>query len=397
LITIEDAWELIENHIRLNESDVVPVDCSVGRVVSEPITCEFDSPPFDKSLVDGYAVSEVDVSNATCTVVETVVAGEVAKVALEQGGATRIMTGCPLPKGSVGVVMVEETVDLEDGRVRIQAETFQASQNVLQRGKVIRAGQELISQNQRLRPHDVGALCEFGIQNVQVFKHSSIAVLATGNELVDSATTPAAGQIRNSNGPMLVELVKAVGGQTWNLGIGPDVKNELNQKIKEGLQQQVLLIAGGVSAGIMDLVPQCLKENGVKEIFHKVDLKPGKPLWFGRAESGTLVFGLPGNPISSLVCFKLFVEPLIKRQSGQDGGFLPFENGVLKSDLRFKGNRTTFWPCQAKRLQGRIEVLPLDWKGSADQATYCQANALIRLDGPPNRVQAGDAVSLIWL
>ncbi len=245
---------------------------------------------------------------------EEVTAGQVPQAPLQPGLATRIMTGAPVPAEAEAVVMVEQTQTSSDADgiewVEIAEVRLPESGNIMLQGTSLRAGEVILSAGRTIRPLEIGLLAEVGRHQVQVSLVPSVAILSTGNELVDVDQSPQAGQIRNSNGPLLNALVQRAGAKPVPLGIGRDDLDDLRQLVAQGLQEDVLVLSGGVSAGVLDLVPQVLQELGVEQVFHKVDLKPGKPLWFGvNADTQTLVFGLPGNPVSSLVCCELFVRP----------------------------------------------------------------------------------------
>jgi molybdopterin molybdotransferase len=227
-------------------------------------------------------------------------------------------------------------------------------------------------------------------------------VLSTGNELVPADQTPAAGQIRNSNSPMLAACVRKACAVPLELGIARDERDELRRLIERGLAADVLVLSGGVSAGVLDLVPGVLAELGVEQVFHKVRLKPGKPLWFGvlacapPRQRATLVFGLPGNPVSSLVCFELFVRPAIQQLSGRTAA-TPIKTARLAAEFQHRGERPTYQPAQfCEHAQGAI-AKPLFWQGSADLRTLAAANCLIRFPAGDRHYPAGEAVEVMLI
>jgi molybdenum cofactor synthesis domain-containing protein len=245
---------------------------------------------------------------------------------------------------------------------------------VLQSGKVLRA-------------IEIGLLAEVGHETVHIIPTPRVAVLATGNELVPAGSVPGPGQIRNSNGPLLEGLVSQAGGMSIPLGIARDEPADLQGHIELGLERDILLLSGGVSAGVLDLVPQVLAELGVEQIFHKVNLKPGKPLWFGvkrHPEQGrqTLVFGLPGNPVSGLVCFELFVRPAIEKLSGREPRGLPRVTAILTQEHKQRGDRPTYWPAQLRNgillegLEARVLEIP-----SLAALAFCSSELTTPLTG----------------
>jgi molybdopterin molybdotransferase len=261
-------------------------------------------------------------------------------------------------------------------------------------------GDVVLKAGRQLRPAEIGVLAEVGRAQLRVIPRPSVAVLATGNELVPAEATPAAGQLRNSNGPLLLAAARAAGAQTVDLGIARDEKESLRQRIARGLQTDVLVISGGVSAGVLDLVPAALGELGVEQVFHKIKLKPGKPLWFGvlpGAGVERLVFGLPGNPVSSLVCFELFVRPAIGRLAGRGEVKLLEVSAALTIDHAHRGDRDTYHPARLQTSGGRYQVEPLRWHGSGDLRTLVEANALACFPAGERRYRAGETIRTLRL
>jgi molybdopterin molybdotransferase len=252
-----------------------------------------------------------------------------------------------------------------------------------------------------VRPIDVGLLCEVGHTQVDVTGPVHVAVLATGNELVPAEQVPGAGMIRNSNGPMLCALARDQLCQVADLGICGDEIGALQRSIRRGLGNDVLLLSGGVSAGVLDLVPKVLEELGVERVFHKVYLKPGKPLWFGVCHAGssrTLVFGLPGNPVGCLVCFELFVSPALRKLRGLGTVAPAIRSATLSDGYRHRSDRPTYVPAVASHLEDhRLVAAPLAWAGSADQRAVGEANCLVLFPAGERVFAAGDQVALLLL
>ncbi len=275
----------------------------------------------------------------------------------------------------------------------------------MRRATSLRRGQVVLDGGCPLGPAHVGLLAEVGRADVAVVPRPQVAVLPTGDELVDVGFVPGPGKIRNSNGPMLISCARQAGGVVRDLGVGRDDAQQLGALVQHGLAADVLIIAGGVSAGVRDLVPQVLTAAGVDQVFHKVRLKPGKPLWFGvyRGEVPaqghsvpTLVFGLPGNPVSSFVCFHLFVAPAIARLAGHPPLVPPRIRATLRDPFPQAGDRATYHPAWLEDGE-RPEVQLIAWRGSADLRALADANALAIFPPESRAYRAGDQVECLPL
>jgi molybdopterin molybdotransferase len=289
-----------------------------------------------------------------------------------------------MPDGADAVVMVERTETIPGGRVLVNDPGLSAGRNVLPRGKEMRAGEIVLPTGSVLTPPALGLLAAVGRARATVFPRPRVGVLVTGNELVEPDATPGPGQIRNTNGPMLAAQVVRAGGVPRLLGVGHDDLTVLTALVREGLAtSDVLLLSGGVSVGAYDLVPGVLRELGVSAHFHRVRMKPGKPLLFGTRE-GVVVFGLPGNPVSSFIGFELFVRPALRLLAGHEDE-PPTQEMRLRTPLTATNDRPTFHPARRHETN---QVEPLPWFGSADLRALLAADALIAL--PPGDVKYGD-------
>lgn len=403
-ISVAEALSLVMRHAPVGGTETVPLAEACGRTLAENATSDVDSPPHDKSIVDGFAVRAADLvdGRAELVVIEEIMAGMVPRREVETGQAARIMTGAPLPTGADAVVMLERTTTHDNAdlrRVRIDEPAFRTSQNIVRRGAVMRRGDAVLNLGRQLRPIEIGLLAEIGRSEISVFRRPVVAVLATGNELVPHGESPESGQIRNSNGPMLAAAVARAGGVARELPIGRDDPEHLRASILAGLEADMLLISGGVSAGDLDLAPGLLRELGVEEVFHKVQLKPGKPLWFGvrRGQRDTQVFGLPGNPVSSLVCFLLFTRPAMSRFAGFPDTAPTFIAGKLAAPFSQRGPRATFAAAQCTWTANGPVVAPLSSKGSGDLRALADANALAHFPPGDREFAAGEAIEFMAL
>ncbi len=392
MLEVADAREIVLTHAKPLTPLRTPMKPeAVGRVLAEDVRADIDSPPFAKSMMDGYAVRAADCTTPVeLRIVEEIPAGAVPTKAIAAGECARIFTGAPVPDGADAVVMQERTEPLGE-RVRVRDTGLSPGRNVMPRGKEMTAGDVVLSAGSVLNPVAFGVLASVGRSEVAAIPAPRVAILATGDELVEANAVPGPGQIRNSNGPMLSALVHRAGGVPRYLGIVRDDLGELRTRIGQALADaDVLLLTGGVSVGKLDLVPGVLEELGVVAIFHKVRMKPGKPLLFG-TRGNTLVFGLPGNPVSGLVGFELFVRPALRKLSGHTDPGPKTATLPLAADLSANHDRPTYSPG---KLEGGL-VRPLTWAGSGDLRSMLMADAFIVLPPGEVRLKVGKQVSVV--
>lgn len=406
MLSVDEALQRILQRTEPLEAETVDVDRALGRVLAEPVVSRQNSPPFDKALMDGYAIRAADivapVTRLTC--IESLTAGQTATRAVGPGEACRIMTGTPMPPGADSVVPVEQTAfDDVTSQVEVTLESLQPGANVMLTGTSFRTGEHLMEAGHRLSAESLGLLAELGYGRTRVRRCPRVAILATGDELVEPTEVPGPGQIRNSNATMLVAQCQRAGVIPVPLGIARDERQDLQSRIRAGLEHDVLILSGGVSAGVLDLVPSELAAAGVQQEFHKVHLKPGKPIWFGvraadpsaGAAARSLVFGLPGNPVSSLVCFELFVRPALRALQAS-----PHPRGAtvaarLTEEHIARGGRPTYYPGRLHWDASGARVTLSRWRGSADLRSTVDANAMIVLGAEPRTYAAGDTVDVI--
>ena len=404
MIEVSEAVAAVLQEASPFEPQAILLTDAMGLVLAEDIHADSDSPPFDKSLVDGFAIRLAD-SAVSLPVIEIVSAGQIPTRVLDRPAAIQIMTGAPLPIGAEAVVPVELTSSQTDatGQTLVsipnKVTSWKPGTNILRQGMSTRSGDLVVAAGSELRPQELGALAEWGRSLVLARRRPRVAVLATGDELVPIEQTPGPGQIRNSNETMLCAQIRRAGGDPVPLGIARDERVHLRQRIDAGLQADVLVLSGGVSMGDKDFVPSELSAAGVRQVFHKVNVKPGKPVWFGvRGESPanrTLVFGLPGNPVSSMVCFELFVRPALRRLMG----FSPAEptrvNARLTQPHTTKGERPTYQPARLEWHDDGPTVTAVPWVGSSDLRATVAANSMALFPVGDQTYAAGRIIEVI--
>jgi molybdopterin molybdotransferase len=282
------------------------------------------------------------------------------------------------------------------GRVVIEDRPPRPEQNILRRGREMQRGEVVLNAGAVLRPQEFGILATVGRTSVQAVPPPRVAVLPTGDEIVEASQLPGPGQIRNGNGPMLLAQVLRAGGSPWFLGIARDRIDHLRPLIRQGLEGDVLILSGGVSAGKLDLVPDVLRELGVEAKIQKVEMKPGKPLFFGVRER-TLVFGLPGNPVSSFACFELFVRPALRRLRGLADPGPRLVQAELSEDFPYRTDRPTYHPAALTATERGWRVRMVPWFGSPDLLALTRANALAVLPAGDHQNRSGQHLSVICL
>lgn len=371
-----------------------------GRVLAEPIQSLRDVPPFRNAAMDGYAVRAADVAGAVpdqpvrLRVIETIGAGVVPSRAVGAGSATRIMTGALMPDGADAVVKVEDATEAETA-VDIRA-AVKPGTNVRNPGEDVRTGDLVLSPGRLLRPADIGLLASLGHAMVRVTRRVRVAILATGDELVEIGEPLRAGQIVNSNAHAIAAAVEEAGGEPTVLGIVRDRRDLIRAAFAEAFHADVVLSTGGVSAGDFDYVRGILSEIGYEERFWQVAQKPGKPLTFGlRGE--TPIFGLPGNPVSSLVCFYVYVVPALRTMLGLDAVHLPAVPALMAERVAKASGLTEFIRCTLDGTPGDYRVRSTGTQSSAVLRSLSLGDGLII--GPPDTavLEAGAQVRVLLL
>jgi len=368
--------------------ETVPLGASQGRILAEEIAADRDYPPFDRSVRDGFAVRAGDLPG-TVRLIGEVRAGDTFRGSVGPGEAVEIMTGAPMPPGADAVVMVEHCVRNADGTVSTESGAPPGT-NVAPRGCEARSQTAILAPGTRIDYTAISWLATTGHPQVQVFARPRVAIIATGDEIVEVGEQPAKHQIRNSNAWSLAAQVERAGAIPVMLSIARDVQSETRRLIEQGLEADMLVLSGGVSAGKYDVVELALADLGAEFFFDRVLIQPGQPLVFGRARN-KFFFGLPGNPGSTMVTFELFARAAIELAGGASEAPLPLALARLTRPFRHRPGITRFLPARVVCA----EVTPLDWQGSGDVPTLCRANAFLVADAGQAEYKEGETIPVL--
>ncbi len=418
VLSFEDARHTVEEHAQSltpGGSERVDLLATAGRVLSEPLIADRDFPPFPRSARDGYAIRSEDLAKlpTSLEVIGEIKAGVNPEEAFElkSGQAAAIMTGAPAPKGADAVVMVEYTSMLGQHVEIMRA--VSAGENIVPRGSEARAGDVLLDKGTRVDHSVIGIAASSGKNNLSVYVRPRVAVLSTGDEIVDISTQPGANQIRNSNAYSLAAQISAAGGDPVLLPIAPDEPQRLCELIIQGFHADLLLLTGGVSMGKYDLVEQVLDELKAEFFFTGAQIQPGRPVVFGRArmtaqiascdgaasgqnlEASRYFLGLPGNPISTMVTFDLFARPLLDSLAGLKAAKLMFLQARLRSEIKTKTGLKRFLPGVLSGEFEQAEVELAKWQGSGDLAAVARANCYVVIPPDRERIAAGESVPVM--
>ncbi|MDE2797725.1 MAG: molybdopterin molybdotransferase MoeA [Gemmatimonadota bacterium] len=404
MIEMDDAIRIVMENTRPIDKIRVGLDDVLGRVLSEDVRSDIDMPPFDKALMDGYALQGADIASASnntpiiLDVIEEIPAGTVPQKRVECGQAAQIMTGAPVPDGADTVIMIEDTEPHTDAKKVRVLDTTETGRNIARLGEDVRVNQVVLQANTVIRPPEVGILAAVGHVHVETYRQPIVGIVATGSEVVEPHHKPKPGQIRNSNGYSMMAQVLRSGAQARYFGIVEDDIHALIQTIGEGLETcDIVALSGGVSAGEYDLVQDGMRDLGVEVLFDRIRMKPGKPLTFG-VKGARQVFGLPGNPVSSVVGLELLMRPAIRKMQCMTDLHLPTVRTVLSADFRQTPGRKQFVPAHS--VQGKNGIWESTWvghHGSADLFSMARANSLFVVNAEDAHVPAGTELDLILL
>ncbi len=399
-VAYEEARALVLSSLKTRPPESVLLAEALGRTLARDIKARENIPPFAKATMDGYAVRTEDVRASRqdvaveLEVLEDLRAGRVSRRSVGRGQAVRIMTGAPLPKGADGVVMVEDT-ERSGGRVKIRR-AVRPTDNTGQAGEDLKKGELVLERGAIVGPAETGMLAAAGLVRVPVVRRPGLAIIATGDEIVEPGERKAAGQIRNSNGPALLAMALRAGANAKYLGIARDRTSSLRAKLARAKGADIMVLTGGVSVGDYDLVKDELLASGVRPVFWRIRIKPGKPVFFGR-RGRQIVFGLPGNPTSAMVTFFLFVQPVIERLLGRKHPGPKEGRAVLKEDIVLKPGLTQFLRGVLGAEGPTLMVTPYPDQRSGVLRSMARSRVLIIVPADVSRLEKGREVKILYI
>jgi molybdopterin molybdotransferase len=374
-------------------TSVVSVWDALGLVLAQEVRTDREYPPFNRSTRDGYALRAKEAApGAQLKCVGEIKAGDTVREALAAGTCLQIMTGAAVPAGADAVVMIEHTS--REGDFVGFERAAQPGQNIVPKGSEATAAQAILTTGMRLGYAELALAAQVGAVQLRCAKRPRVAILSTGDEVVLIDETPGEFQIRNSNSVSLAAQVRIAGGEPVVLGNAADRIEDLGQKIERGLKEDALVLSGGVSMGKYDLVESVLKAMGAEFFFDAVAIRPGKPAVFGMCQ-GKPVFGLPGNPVSTMVTFELFVAPAIDLLSGAEARALPLVEARLAQAMKEKPGLAHFLPALVEWHGAVPEVKALEWQGSGDIAALVKANCFLVVPADRENIEIGESVSVL--
>ena len=398
MIKVSEALAIVRGACAAGSTEMISLREGPGRVLARDVRSDVAWPPFDTSAMDGYAVILSDFAAGKGPVAERtgfVGAGDPPPAPLKKGEAVRIMTGAPVPDGTEAILPVEK-VRRENGAITALARP-EKGEHLRRRGESIEEGAVLLSLGRRLAPSDIALAALAGADPVHVYRRPRVAIAVTGNELVSTTAKPGPGQLRDSNGPMLEALCRAHGAEaTARLPVADEGDAVGRLFAREAADEDILITSGGVSAGDLDLLPAEAERSGFEILFHGVAIRPGKPVAFGR-RGDRFWFGLPGNPVSTSVCFHVFVRLALDALSGAEPAGPVFVSALLTRPITIKGKRETYIDAKLSAVDGTLRAKPIRSRGSHDLGAYASANALIRVPHGTETLAEGAVVDCLVL
>ncbi|HEX3110446.1 MAG TPA: gephyrin-like molybdotransferase Glp [Thermoanaerobaculia bacterium] len=394
MLSVEEAQQRVLELVTPLGIDQVALRDALGRVLAEDAVASFDVPEGDNSAMDGYAVIADD-TPGTLRVIEDIPAGTVPRLRVERGTASRIMTGALVPDGADAITQVELT-DGGSEVVRVDRKVERGT-HVRRRGEDMRAGDTVIARGTRIGPAEIGVLASLGQASVTVGRKPTIAILATGNEILEVDAPRRAGAIVNSNSYALAALAREAGAEPQLRGIVSDTRESTVAALRAALDCDFIVTSGGVSAGAYDFVKDAVADLGADTRVWRVAMKPGKPVVVSRLPRGPVAFGLPGNPVSCMVAFILFVAPAIRKASGQRSLLPPIVNVRLDGPLRAAGDRRAYLRVRVTARDGELVAVPMKAQGSHVSTSMLGANGLAIIESGVTRIEAGDIAPVLLI
>jgi molybdopterin molybdotransferase len=401
-LSVTNAQACILESVKLLAAESVGLEQSLGRVLAEDVRANRDLPPYDVSAMDGYAVRSADLANipATLAVIEDIKAGDLPAKIVQAGQCARIMTGAPVPQGADAVIRVEDTLASTDNLVQINV-AVKPGNDIRMQGEGMRDGDVVLTAGTAITPGVIGVLATVKQAQVQVYRRPRVAILSTGNELEDIDDPVNPNKIPNSNSYALMAQVQALGIEPDLLGIARDDPAELEEYLQRGLRFDVLLVSGGTSVGVHDYVRPTVEALGVQMKFWRVAMKPGHPVAFGvlqrkvNATPKAFVFGLPGNPVSSMVCFEQFVAPALRRMMGHQRLFRRTITARLTHSVKHRPGRTEFVRVTlAKEEGGYYSATSTGAQGSGMLLSMARADGLLVIPAASTGLASGSAMTV---
>jgi molybdopterin molybdotransferase len=401
MLSVAEAIQVVRQQTAPLATERVSLERVLGRVLAEDVVADSDLPPFDRAQMDGYAIRARDVTEAPARlrIVGESAAGRGWHHQLEEGQAVRIMTGAPVPAGADSVQQVELTHELKDGTVVELLETVETGKSIVPRGAEIKAGELVLRAGTTINAAMMAVLAAFGYAQVEVFRKPRVAVLATGSELVAVDQKPGQDQIRDSNNYSISAYAELAGAVVERMPLTGDETSLLKTQLAEAAKRSDLIVtSGGVSMGVYDVTKAALKELDAEIFFERVALRPGKPTVFARLPNGTLVFGLPGNPVSVSVTFNLFARTALLAMQGTAEPALKRETAVLARTVKGTIDRESYLPAQIMTNDdAELVAFPLKWGGSSDFVAFALTTALLIVPANVKAIEAGSLVSVVRL
>ncbi len=401
MIPVANAIQIVKDQTRALQCERVELTNALGRILAEDVIADTDLPPFDRSQMDGYALRAADTETVPVklSIVGESAAGRGWHSELKSGEAVRIMTGAPVPVGADSVQQVELTREVA-GTTEVEIlEPVALGRSIVKRGSEIKAGQTVLRAGEKINAETVAVLASFGYAQINVGKRPHVAILATGSELVPVNQKPGQDQIRDSNNYAISACALLAGATVESLPLAGDDIAQLKQQIAAAAgRSDMIVTSGGVSVGRYDFTKTVLKELGAEIFFERVALRPGKPTVFARLPNGTLVFGLPGNPVSVSVTFNLFARVAILTMQGAAATDLETATAVLSESVKPSKDRESYLPARlAANENAQLIAEPLKWGSSSDFVGFARATALIVVPEGPVALEAGSRVRVMRL